>query len=83
MVLVSRCGFLRVKPALAIVVFALPVVHRTECGYVFGTPYSCAGAKFDGRGVMPGAAALPLCTFADGDNGKNLGETEKAVSGDR
>ena len=39
---------------------------------VFSPPHRCAGTKFDGLGVTPGAAALPPSTFADGDDGQHL-----------
>ena len=43
-----------------------------------GFPNGSAGAEFDGLGEAAYAAAFPPCAFADGDDGKNLGETKKA-----
>ncbi len=40
-----------------------------------------AGAKFDGPGIASGTAAFPPCAFADGEEGENLGETEKTARG--
>ena len=45
-------------------------------GDVLGSPYCCAGAKFDGFWVTPGAAALPPSTFADGDDGQHLTDAQ-------
>lgn len=49
---------------------------------IFGSPYSCTGAELDRFGETAGAASLPPGAFADGENGKNLGQTEKAGSRD-
>ena len=50
-------------------------------GDVFNPPRGCAEAKFHGLGLTSCAAALPPCTFADGDNGQHLGETKKTECG--
>lgn len=49
---------------------------------VFSSPDGSAWAELDGLGIAPGTAAIPPRTFADGDDGKNLGQTEKAGCGD-
>lgn len=49
---------------------------------VFSSPDGSAWAELDGLGIAPGTAAIPPRTFADGDDGKNLGKTEKAGCGD-
>ena len=54
-----------------------------ECDDLLGPPHGSAGAKLDRLGKTACAAALPPCAFADGDDGKDLGQTEKTVSGDR
>ena len=46
-------------------------------------PNGSAGAELDGPGETAGAASLPPCAFADGDDGKDLGQTEKADRGNR
>jgi hypothetical protein len=53
-----------------------------ERGYVFGPPSGSAGATLDRPGKTAGAASFPPCAFTDGNDGKNLGQTKKAGSGD-
>ena len=53
-----------------------------ERGDLFCPPDGCAWAEFDRPGKTADSAALPPCAFADGDDGQNLWQTEKAVSGD-
>lgn len=49
-----------------------------ERGDVFRPPDGRARAEFDRLGVAPGTAALPPYAFADGKDGQNLGQAEKA-----
>ena len=44
-------------------------------------PNGSARAEFDGPGEAACTAAFPPCAFADGDDGKDLGQTEKADRG--
>ena len=45
-------------------------------------PNRSAGAELYGLGETACAAAFPPGAFADGDDGKNLGQAEKAVNRD-
>ena len=51
-------------------------------GNVFRLPVGCAWAEFYRLGIAARAAAFPPRAFADGEDGKDLGQTKKAVSGD-
>ena len=53
-----------------------------ELDYVCRPPDRRPGAELDRLGETPGTATLPPSAFADGDDGKDLGQTKKAVSGD-
>ena len=52
-----------------------------EGGNVLGSPDGSAGAEFDRFGIAPGTAAFPPGTFADGKDGKNLGQAKKTIGG--
>ena len=46
-------------------------------------PNGSAGAELYGLGETACATAFPPGAFADGDDGKNLGQAEKTVNRDR
>ena len=54
-----------------------------KCPDDLGSPDRSTRPKLDGPGVTTRAAALPPGALADGDQGHDLRETEKAVCGDR
>ncbi len=51
-------------------------------GYFLGSPHGSTGAELDWFGKTASTASLPPCAFADGDDGKDLGQAKKAESGD-
>lgn len=61
-----------------------PLVAKVlrESRNIFGSPYRCARPEFYGLGIAPVLAAFPPCASADGEDGKDLGQTKKTVSGD-
>ena len=69
-------------PLVMAVGLALDASVIDECGYFFSPPHGSAGAELYRLGKTAGATSLPPCAFADGDDGENLRQTEKAVSGD-
>ena len=65
---------------LRIVILSAEAFHQG--GDVFGPPDGGARAEFYGFGVTAGPASFPPRAFADGEDGKNLGQTEKSIGGD-
>ena len=53
-----------------------------ECLDFFSPPHGSARTKLDRLGKTAGTTTFPPRAFTDGDEGKNLGQTEKAVNGD-
>jgi len=48
---------------------------------ILHTPCRCPGAKFDGGGILSGFDSFPELSLADGNDGKNLREADKAFFG--
>lgn len=69
------------RPLPAFRAFRLTAKAPHEVGDVLDPPCGCAGAKFNGLGITPSAAAFPPRAFADGNNGQHLGKTKKAECG--
>ncbi len=62
---------------------AFPLIQGLDEGAdVFDPPHGSAGTELYGLGIAPGAAPLPPRAFADGEDGKNLGQTQKTKGGD-
>jgi len=72
-----RMSVFMAAPALS--VLSAKALHQGR--YVLGPPSGSASAKFYRLGKAACAASFPPCGFPDGEDGKDLGQTEKAGRG--
>ena len=74
-----RAGLCRPFSHGVAILLATDALHQR--GDVFSPPDGCARAELYGFGIAPGTAAIPPRAFANGEDGEDLRQAEKAGCG--